>query len=105
MTLEERFDIAAEHMQRMSALAQNLDRLLPVYAGCLQHIQDGPECAACDTCPFTEAVRHAPEGKSSPAEYALTQLQGMMDDMRQLRAMLQRTCQSVPIIGVADCTR
>lgn len=35
MTLDERFDIAAEHMQRMSALAQPLEHTLPIFADCL----------------------------------------------------------------------
>lgn len=57
MTLDERFDIAAEHMQRMSALAQPLEHTLPIFADCLRHMQSGPDCAACGSCPFTEAVR------------------------------------------------
>ena len=55
MNLEERFEIAAEQLQRVSELAQTLDRLLPIYAGCLQHLDQGTECA-CATCPFTEPV-------------------------------------------------
>lgn len=35
MTLDERLDIAAEHMQRMSALAQALEQTLPIFADCL----------------------------------------------------------------------
>ena len=46
MTLVERFDIAAEHMQRMSALAQTLEHTLPIFTDCLQHMQSGPDCAA-----------------------------------------------------------
>ena len=57
MTLDERFDIATEHTQRMSALAQALEQTLPIFADCLQHIQGGPDCASCVTCPFTEIVR------------------------------------------------
>ena len=105
MTLDERFDIAAEHMQRMSALAQVLEHTLPIFADCLQHMQGGPDCTACDTCPFTEAVRQAPAGSDSPAEYALKQWQGMAEDMAQLRRLLQRQRHSVPVIGYADCTR
>lgn len=57
MTLDERLDIAAEHMQRMSALAQALEQILPIFTDCLRHIQAGPDCASCVTCPFTEVVR------------------------------------------------
>lgn len=103
MTLVERFDIAAEHMQRMSALAQALEHILPIFTDCLQHMQSGPDCAACGNCPFTEAVRRAPAGSDSPVEYALEQWQGMAEDMAQLRSLLQR--HSVPVIGYADCTR
>ena len=35
MTLDERLDIAAKHMQRMSALAQALEHTLPIFADCL----------------------------------------------------------------------
>ena len=35
MTLDERFDIAAEHMQRMSALAQAIEQTLPIFTDCL----------------------------------------------------------------------
>lgn len=105
MTLVERFDIAAEHMQRMSALAQALEHTLPIFADYLQHMQSGPDCAACGSCPFTEAVRQAPAGSDSPAEYALKQWQSMAEDMAQLRSLLQRQRHSVPVIGYADCTR
>ena len=105
MTLDERFDIAAEHMQRMSALAQPLEHTLPIFADCLRHMQSGPDCAACGSCPFTEAVRQAPAGSDSPAEYALKQWQGMAENIAQLRSLLQRQRHSVPVIGYADCTR
>ena len=105
MTLDERFDIAAEHMQRMSALAQAIEQTLPIFADCLQHLQGRPDCAVCGSCPFTEAVRQAPAGSDSPAENALKQWQGMAEDMAQLRGLLQRQRHSVPVIGYADCTR
>ena len=105
MTLDERFDIAAEHMQRISALAQVLEQTLPVFSDYLRHMQGGLDCAACSDCPFTEAVRQAPAGSDSPSEYALKQWQGMAEDMAQLRSLLQRQRHSVPVIGYADCTR
>ena len=100
MNVEERFEIAAEQLQRVSELAQTLDRLLPIYAGCLQHLDQGTECA-CATCPFTEPV----EGQGSPTESMLKQWRQMTEDMAQLRILLHRAKHSVPIIGIADCTR
>ena len=105
MTLDERYDIAAELMQRMSTLAQTLDQVLPIYADSLRHMQDGSGCMACNVCPLTEAANRAPEGIGSFADNTLAQWQRMMDDMTQLRAMLRRACNSAPVIGVIDCTR
>ena len=79
MTMDERFDIAAEHMQRMSALAQAIEQALPILTDCLQR---GPECAA-----------------------TMEQWQRMAEDMAQLRSLLQRQQHRVPVIGYADCTR
>ena len=63
-------------------------------------MDQGIECA-CATCPFTEAM----QGQGSPSESIFRQWREMTEDMAQLKILLHRAKYSVPIIGIADCTR